>query len=206
VLRNLASFYNFRGEFDNGRRMAEAILRLADQQQDASMLVDAHLLVGVNLGFVDDLRAGLAHLDKAIAYFRSEPYPAGRYRLGHNPGVACLTTSAFILWILGHPDRALQRANEAIAVATELEHPPSLAYGLYHAGHLHLWRRRPSSSATGPTGCCDLSTTMTIPSGGRSGRACAAPPRRRWDRSRRAWPRFAKGSTATRGSRPPRVF
>ena len=32
-------------------------------------------------------------------------------------------------------------ANEAIAVATELEHPLSLAYGLYHAGYLHLWRR-----------------------------------------------------------------
>jgi predicted ATPase/class 3 adenylate cyclase len=141
VLRNLASFYNFRGEFDKGSRMAEAILRLADQQRDASMLVDAHLLVGANLAFLDDLRAGLEHLDKAIAYFRSEPYPAGRYRLGHNPGVACLTTSAFVLWLLGHPDRALQRANEAVAVATELEHPPSLAYGLYHAGYLHLWRR-----------------------------------------------------------------
>ncbi|HEX2159934.1 MAG TPA: adenylate/guanylate cyclase domain-containing protein [Actinomycetes bacterium] len=141
VLRNLASFYNFRGEFDKGSRMAEAILRLADQQQDASMLVDAHLLVGANLAFVDDLHAGLEHLDKAIAYFRSEPYPAGRYRLGNNPGVACLATSAFILWILGHPDRALQRADEAVAVATELEHPPSLAYALYHAGYLHLWRR-----------------------------------------------------------------
>jgi predicted ATPase/class 3 adenylate cyclase len=141
VLRNLASFYNFRGEFDKGSRMAEAILRLADRQQDASMLVDAHLLVGANLAFVDDLRAGLEHLDKAIAYFTSEPYPAGRYRLGHNPGVACFTTSAFVLWILGHPDRALQRADEAVAVATELEHPPSLAFGLYHAGYLHLWRR-----------------------------------------------------------------
>ena len=141
VLRNLASFYNFRGEFDKGGRMAEAILRLADQQRDASMLVDAHLLLGVNRAFLDDLRAGLEHLDKAIAYFRSEPYPAGRYRLGHNPGVACLTTSGFVLWLLGHPDRALRRADEAVAVATELEHPPSLAYGLYHAGYLHLWRR-----------------------------------------------------------------
>jgi predicted ATPase/class 3 adenylate cyclase len=141
VLRNLASFYNFRGEFDKGNRMAEAILRLADQQQDASMLVDAHLLVGTNLAFLDDLHAGLEHLDKAIAYFRSEPYATARYRLGNNPGVACLTTSAFVLWILGHPDRALQRANEATAAATKLEHPPSLAYGLFHAGYLHLWRR-----------------------------------------------------------------
>jgi tetratricopeptide (TPR) repeat protein len=132
VLRNLASFYNFRGEFDNATRMARAILRLGEEQQDASMLVDGHLLMGANLAFLDDLHAGLEHLDQAIAIFRSEPNPAGRYRLGNNPGVACLTTSAFTLWMLGHPDRALQRANEAVAVATELEHPLSLAYGLYH--------------------------------------------------------------------------
>jgi predicted ATPase/class 3 adenylate cyclase len=143
VLRNLASFYNFRGEFDSAARMARAILRLGEEQQDAAMLVDGHLLMGANLAFLDDLRAGLEHLDKAIAIFRSEPYPAGRYRLGNNPGVPCLTTSAFTLWMLGHPDRALQRADEALAVATELEHPLSLAYGLYHVGYLHLWRREP---------------------------------------------------------------
>jgi predicted ATPase/class 3 adenylate cyclase len=141
VLRNLASFYNFRGEFDSAARMARAILRLGEEQQDASMLVDGHLLMGANRAFLNDLRAGLEHLDKAIAIFRSDPYPAGRYRLGNNPGVVCLTTSAFTLWMLGHPDRARQRADEALAVATELEHPLSLAYGLYHAGYLHLWRR-----------------------------------------------------------------
>jgi hypothetical protein len=95
----------------------------------------------MTLAFLDDLHAGLEHLDNALAYFRSEPYPAGRYRLGNNPGVVCLTTSAFILWILGHPDRGRQRADEAIAVATGLEHPLTLAYGLFHAGYLHLWRR-----------------------------------------------------------------
>jgi predicted ATPase len=105
------------------------------------MLVDGHLFMGATLALVDDLHGGLEHLDKALAYFRSEPYPAGRYRLGNNPGVVCLTTSAFLLWILGHPDRGLQRANEAIDLATGLEHPFSLAYGLFHAGYLHLWRR-----------------------------------------------------------------
>jgi predicted ATPase len=141
VLRNLANFYNFRGEFDRAARMARAILRLGEEQQDASMLVDGHLFVGTNLAFLDDLHAGLEHLDKAIAYFRSEPSPAGGYRLGNNPGVVSLTASAFILWILGYPDRGLQRVNEAIAVATGLEHPFTLAYGLFHAGYLHLWRR-----------------------------------------------------------------
>jgi predicted ATPase/class 3 adenylate cyclase len=143
VLRNLASFYNFRGEFDKAARMASAILRLAHQERDASMLVDGHLLMGANLAFLNDLHAGLEHIDKAIASFRSEPYPAGRYRLGNNPGVVCFTTSAFTLWALGYPDQGRDRADEAIAVATGLEHPLSLAYGLFHAGYLHLWLREP---------------------------------------------------------------
>lgn len=171
------------------------------------MLVDAHLLMGTNLAFLDDLHAGLEHLDKAIAYFRSEPYPAGRYRLGNNPGVACLTTSAFILWILGHPDRAPQRANEAIAVATELEHPPSLAYGLFHAGYLHLWRREAELVPDRAESLLRLVDDHDYPIWrGRSGRAYSAPPTRRWDRSRRAWPGFAKGSTSTRDSRPSGVL
>jgi predicted ATPase len=105
------------------------------------MLVDGHLLLGANLAFRGDLHTGLEHLDKAIALFRSEPYPAGRYRLGNNPGVVSLTSSAFILWVLGYPDRGRQRADEAIAVAAGLEHPFTLAYGLFHAGYLYLWRR-----------------------------------------------------------------
>jgi tetratricopeptide (TPR) repeat protein len=141
VLRNLGNFHGLRGEYDKAARMARAILRLGEEQQDASMLVDGHLNLGATLTLVDDLHAGLEHLDKALAYFRSEPYPAGRYRLGNNPGVVCLTTSAFILWILGYPDRGLQRANEAIDLATGLEHPFTLAYALFHAGYLHLWRR-----------------------------------------------------------------
>jgi tetratricopeptide (TPR) repeat protein len=107
------------------------------------MLVDGHLVLGTNLAFLNDLHAGLEHIDKAITCFESEPHRSRRFQLGNNPGVACFTTSAFILWMLGYPDRALQRANDAVALATELEHPFTLAYGLFHSGFLHLWRREP---------------------------------------------------------------
>jgi predicted ATPase/class 3 adenylate cyclase len=143
VLRSLASFYNFRAEHDKGVQVGREILRLAEQQNDTGMLVDGHLVLGANLAFLNDLHAGLAHLDKAIGYFRSAPARSRRFRLGNNPGVACFTTSAFILWMLGYPDRALQRASDAVALATELEHPFTLAYALFHAGFLHLWRREP---------------------------------------------------------------
>jgi predicted ATPase len=143
VLRSLASFYNFRAEHDKGAQVGRAILRLAEQQNDTGMLVDGHLVLGANLAFLNDLHAGLAHLDQAIGYFRSAPARSRPFRLGNNPGVACFTTSAFILWMLGYPDRALQRARDAVALATELEHPFTLAYALFHAGFLHLWRREP---------------------------------------------------------------
>jgi predicted ATPase/class 3 adenylate cyclase len=143
VLRSLATFYNYRAEFDKGAQVGREILRLAEQQNDTSMLVDGHLVLGANLAFNNNLHAGLDHLDQAIGYYRSEPYRSRPFRLGNNPGVACFTTSAFILWLLGYPDRALGRADDAVALATELEHPFSLAYALFHSGFLHLWRREP---------------------------------------------------------------
>ncbi len=45
------------------------------------------------------------------------------------------------LWMLGFPDRALERANDAVALANRLNHPFSMAYALFHTGLLHLWRR-----------------------------------------------------------------
>jgi predicted ATPase/class 3 adenylate cyclase len=141
VLRSLASFYNYTGEHEKSAQVGREIVRLANQERDTSMLVVGHLLVGANVGFLGDLHAGLEHLDKGIAAFRSGPYRTHPFRLGNNPGVASLTTSAFFLWILGLPDSAVQRAQEAVALAKELEHPFTLAYALYHSGFLHLWRR-----------------------------------------------------------------
>jgi hypothetical protein len=117
------------------------ILRLAEQQNDPGMLVDGHLVLGANIAFLNDLHGGLDHLDRAIACFAAEQQGSRRFRLGNNPGVACFTTSAFILWMLGFPDRALDRANSAVDLAVKLKHPFTMAYALFHAGFLHLWRR-----------------------------------------------------------------
>jgi hypothetical protein len=70
--------------------------------------------------------------------------------------VACFTTSALTLWLLGFPDRALERANRAVALATELEHPFTLAYALFHTGFLHLWRREPELVRERAVGVLDV--------------------------------------------------
>ena len=91
------------------------------------MLVDGHLVVGLCIS-VDGIAAGLEHLDEAIAQLRAAPAQSRPFRLGNNAGATCFTTSAFFLWTLGYPDKAVARAQEAISMATQLEHPYTLAY------------------------------------------------------------------------------
>ncbi|HEV8597604.1 MAG TPA: NB-ARC domain-containing protein [Candidatus Dormibacteraeota bacterium] len=156
VLRGLASFYNYTAEFDKGAQVGREILRLADVQDDPSMRVDGHLVLGSSLALEHDLHGGLEHLDRAIALFESQGHRSRRFRLGNNPGVACFTTSALTLWMLGFPDRALERANRAVTLATELEHPFTLAYALFHTGFLHLWRREPELMRDRAVGLLDV--------------------------------------------------
>lgn len=143
VLRGLASLYEFRAEFDKAARLGREILDLAERERDPRMLIDGHLVVGSTLMFISDLQGGLDHFDRAIALFPEVPLRARSARVGNDPRVACLTTSAFTLWLLGYPDRAVDRVNAALALALELDHPFTSAYARFHAGLLHLWRREP---------------------------------------------------------------
>jgi predicted ATPase/class 3 adenylate cyclase len=143
VLRSLASYYIAQSEFDKGARIGREILRLAEQQQDTSMLVDGHLVIGVCLSGLEGIPAALEHLDEAIAHLRAGPSRSRPFRLGSNSGPTCFTASAFYLWLLGHPDKAVARAEEAITLATQLQHPYTLAYVEFHCGLLRLWLRQP---------------------------------------------------------------
>lgn len=141
AVRALISFYGFRGDYEKGRVLAEQILALAQAQDDTSMRVEGLLFVGTYRAFGGNLEQGLRELDEAIELFERRGFQPRRLRLGNDPRVTCLITSGFFLWLLGKPDRALARAERAVELAGDLDHPYSMAYALYHSGFLHLWRR-----------------------------------------------------------------
>ena len=143
VLRSLASFHGFRGEFDKGMTYAREILRLAESQKDDSMRVDGYALLGAYTGFTGQLSAGLGFLDDATRAFETRGYRPRRLRLGIDARVSTLTTAGFFLWLLGLPDQAAARAERAITIAADLEHPYSHAFALFHSGFIRLWRREP---------------------------------------------------------------
>ena len=60
---------------------------------------------------------------------------------GDDPGVACLSNLALTLWHLGYPDQAAKRAEEALALARELDIPYVLASALNWTAMLYQHRR-----------------------------------------------------------------
>jgi predicted ATPase/class 3 adenylate cyclase len=143
VLRSLASFYLYRGEIDKTAAIGREILDLGERQEDTGLQVEGHLLLGPATAFLGEIRAGLDHLDRAIALFDPERHGRVRFRLGPNPGVAARAVSGLLNWLFGCPDTAERRAAGALDLAHHLEHPYSLAYATFHVALLDTWNRRP---------------------------------------------------------------
>ncbi len=143
VLRGLASMYLLMTEFGKGLELGNRMLELSEAEDDVNMRIDGHLIVGSAVVFLGDLEAGLQRLDTAIGLFGDASPRVTGTRLGNDPRVACLTTSGFTLWLLGFPDRAVERMDAAIELSRRLGHPYTTAYALHHSALLHLWRREP---------------------------------------------------------------
>lgn len=140
VLRGLSSYYTYRAEFEKGLQIGKRILELAENNDDDYLRMHGYLVLGASTGFQISLQEGLKLLDKGIALFERELHILRPYQLGNHPGIVCYTSSAFFLWFLGYPDRAVAQADKAIEMATKLNHPFTMAYALFHTGILHLWR------------------------------------------------------------------
>jgi tetratricopeptide (TPR) repeat protein len=118
-------YHAIRGEFDLAQGLAEDLLRLSRQRNDAAGLVLAHQCIGGNLMFVGSfcaipiasrrdaraLRSGLSRL--AGPSGRATPLAVAQAHLGT------------VLLCLGFPNQALARSNAAIAEARRLAHPSS---------------------------------------------------------------------------------
>jgi predicted ATPase len=81
------------------------------------------------------------HLEQSLALYNPAQHRSLAFLYGQDHGVACLSYAAWALWLLGYPDQALQRSQEALSLAQELSHPFSRALALNFAALLRLHRR-----------------------------------------------------------------
>jgi len=127
VLRGLYVFYLLRGKLSTAHELGERLLSLAQSVQDPAFLLEAHFAVGQTLMFQGELVAALEHLEQGIALYDPVRHHSHAFLYGQDPGVFCLVLAAWDLCLLGYPDQALKRNQEALAVAQKVVHPFSIA-------------------------------------------------------------------------------
>ena len=159
VLRGLSTYFIYRAEFGKSMRLGEQLLGLAEHFDDARARVEGHLLIGVSEGLFARLQRGLDHLEEGIAAYDAAPRTVERFEAGNDPGVVCLVVEGMLLWMKGFPDRARERGDDAVRLAEELRHLPSLAYAHFHTGLIHMWRREPDRALEHVEAVIDVAET-----------------------------------------------
>ncbi len=120
-----------RVNLQEARRLAEECMRMAEQKQVPSLLLIAHLTSGLTLFALGEFLAARDHLEQARRFYDPVEYGTDAFVYGEDPGVVCLTYTAFTLWALGYPAQARLFSDEALALARKLEHPFTLAFALH---------------------------------------------------------------------------
>jgi DNA-binding SARP family transcriptional activator/predicted ATPase len=113
--------------------LAEEALHLGQQAEDPMLVAAGHWRLGFTWFTLAEHTAARAHLKQISAYYQPEHHHAFVSLCGSDPGPSALAYDACSLWCLGYPEQALQRSQEALALARELNHSPSLAE-IHHFG------------------------------------------------------------------------
>jgi class 3 adenylate cyclase/predicted ATPase len=133
-----------RAEHEQARDAAEECLRLAQAAQSPALLLEAHHAIGTSLLCLGEFVEGLQHLEQGTAIYDQRQHAAQAYIYGQDSGVACLGHGAEALWLLGYPDRARNRIDEALTLARQVSHPISTAAAANIASwvyqHLRDWQ------------------------------------------------------------------
>jgi DNA-binding winged helix-turn-helix (wHTH) protein/tetratricopeptide (TPR) repeat protein len=141
VLLGLWKCCGIRSEFRTARELANQLLRLAQTHQDPLLLSEAHFVIGATLMHHGNLSHALEHLEKGITSrnLQKQPMPLPLY--GKDLVVKCLCFAALVKWYLGFADQAVNKINEALALARETHHPESNVCANLFAAQVHQFRR-----------------------------------------------------------------
>jgi tetratricopeptide (TPR) repeat protein len=136
----LTLFHAIRGDLREYRKRADELMTMAKQSGNPAFLLGAHHLLGVCHEFHGDMAEASLVLDRGRALHVPSEHLAYTAMYGLDPGMIARAMSSRPMWVLGYPDRALQRARETLALARSQRQPMTLAFAVLVTQGIHLNR------------------------------------------------------------------
>ncbi len=140
TLYGLWRFHLTRGELRTSRPIAERMLLLARQMDDAGIRLQAHQALALNDFFQGEFAPADEHLQQSLALYDPREHRAHLFQYGHDPAVLSLCFRGWTLWLLGFPDQALRVSVEAVSLARKIGYAPSLVQALHGESLVRRWR------------------------------------------------------------------
>jgi class 3 adenylate cyclase/predicted ATPase len=142
-----ASYHMISGNLRAADELGRRCLELAQTGGDESMMLEAHHRQWATKFFMGDYAAAEQHADRGLATYNPDDHHSLTYMYtGHDPGVCCRSYSSSMLWLRGYPDQAVERGQEAVALAERVSHRFSLALAEHGLSEVHLMRREPAEA------------------------------------------------------------
>lgn len=141
VLCGLWEYYVVRAEFDTAQKLASQQHKIAKLSSDHVFIMEAQRSMGGTLFWRGQLSDSFQYLKAGFRLESSEnKRRISTQTYSQDTEVANLANASVVLWLQGHPDQALGKAQQAVALADELSHPFSSAYAHSFCAFLHQLR------------------------------------------------------------------
>ncbi|WP_407180472.1 adenylate/guanylate cyclase domain-containing protein [Bradyrhizobium sp. STM 3562] len=134
-----------RGEFATAARLVDELFGMANTSGNSELALQAHHAAWPSFMVTGRLATARHHIERGVGLYRREAH--GRQALqygGHDPAVCAYASDAIIAATMGYPDQAVDEMQKGLALARDLDHPPTLAQALWFAAELHQIRREPA--------------------------------------------------------------
>ncbi len=139
-------FQVVRANFQTALEFASRFRRLADEGGNTTVVAAGHFMMGCTLFHIGKPAQAHEHFSKALEHYDPQHYPFLLHEYGPELGVFCHAYLAHSLWILGYPQRSLDRIFSALTRARELRDPFSVALALVYSAMLHQLLGEPSQA------------------------------------------------------------
>jgi predicted ATPase len=141
VLQGLWQFNILRAELQTASELGAQLLSLAQRVQEPDLFPEAYRAVREASLWLGELPTAREHLEQGIACYEPQQDRSHLFLYGLDAGVTCRVFAAHALWLLGYPDQAQQRVQEALTLARELAHPLSMVFALLQVAWVCVHRR-----------------------------------------------------------------
>ena len=128
VLTGTMSYHFVAGRVPQSLGLAGEVYELATRIGDPLLLTIAHQCYSAARRATGDFRGAVESAEAGLAMLDVERERAISRMLGLSSCAGLLFYEASSLWMLGFPERGMQAAERCVALASEIGHPPTIAF------------------------------------------------------------------------------